>query len=315
MTTYNDENFADRLANAVLDKQSQVCIGLDPRLEDLPPTLVENHRAQVKGKSCGRHEVAGLFEDFCTTIMGVVAPYAVAVKLQLACFEQYGPAGMRAFKHLCKLASEVGLIVIADAKRGDIAISAQSYSAAFIGRSPGLDADIEGYGADAMTVNPLFGSDGLQPFLDDCNQYGKGIFVLVRTSNPSAAELQDIQGEGGETLSGRIAQLVAQWSDGLIGSEGYSSVGAVIGANRPAAVAEFRRSLPSSFLLLPGYGAQGAGAANIADAFDDRGLGALVAASRSIIYAGSDENYASAAAEAAHSMRDEIWRVSQGGRT
>jgi orotidine-5'-phosphate decarboxylase len=314
LTANQVENFGDRLVKAVLAKQSQVCVGLDPRLESLPPALVERHRVQAKGKGCGRREVAGLFEDFCQDIISAVAPYAVAVKLQLACFERYGPPGMRAFKHLCRRAAAAGLVVIADAKRGDIGVSAQAYSAAFIGMSAGLEGAIGGYGADAMTVNPLFGTDGVQPFVDDCSCYGRGIFVLLKTSNPGADELQGFPEGGGQTLSGRIAELVGAWGRDLVGEEGYSSVGAVVGATRPETIAGIRKDLPASFFLLPGYGAQGAGAADVAQAFDKRGLGALVTASRSIIYAGKDEDYAAAAAVAARKMRDELWLLSTGGK-
>lgn len=311
-------NFADRLNAAILDKQSQVCVGLDPRLEKLPEHLVDRYRSATtprKGCGCGRHEIGECFHEFGAAIIDAVAPYAVAIKLQLACFEQYGPPGIKAFKHLCKAAVKAGLIIIADAKRGDIGISAAGYSAAFIGRPQGFDGRIDGYNADALTVNPLFGSDGMQPFIDDCREFGAGIFVLVKTSNPGSAELQDKVIEPGQEnprkLYEEIASLVDKWGADLIGDSGYSSVGAVIGATHPEILAALRQKLPVTPFLLPGYGVQGAGAADVAPAFDSRGLGALVTASRSIIYTGDGEDFAGRAAEAAEKMRQELWQASQ----
>ncbi|MEK6536463.1 MAG: orotidine-5'-phosphate decarboxylase [Actinomycetota bacterium] len=324
-------NFADKLATAILARQSQVCVGLDPRLDRMPPALVERYReAPRKGRGCGRHEIGACFEEFGAAIIDAVAPHAVAIKLQLACFEQYGPPGINAFKHLCKRAAKAGLIVIADAKRGDIGISAAAYAAAFIGRPQGFDGEIDGFNADALTVNPLFGSDGMQPFIDDCENYGAGIFVLVKTSNPGSADLQDLivmagpdsggatagaSGSSGQTpgkFHEKVASLVDKWGAGLIGESGYSSVGAVIGATYPETLATLRQSLPHTPFLLPGYGTQGAGAAEVAPAIDSRGLGALVTASRSIIYAGAGKDFAGRAAEAAERMRVELWQASRG---
>ncbi|MHB9112570.1 MAG: orotidine-5'-phosphate decarboxylase [Thermoleophilia bacterium] len=329
-------NFGDRLSAAILAKKSQVCVGLDPRLDKMPASLVDRYRDEPrKGCGCGRHEIGECFHEFGASIIDAVAPSAVAIKLQLACFEQYGPPGIKAFKHLCKHAAKAGLIIIADAKRGDIGISAAAYSSAFIGRPIGFDGKIDGFNADALTVNPLFGSDGMQPFIDDCREYGAGIFVLVKTSNPGSAELQDLDVEAGPGGSGeatgagspegptrpstenprklyeKIASLVDKWGSSLIGESGYSSVGAVIGATHPEILAALRQQLPATPFLLPGYGAQGAGAADVTSAFDSQGLGALVTASRSIIYAGDGEDFASKAADAAESMRDELWQASQ----
>lgn len=324
-------NFIDRLNSAILAKQSQVCVGLDPRLEKMPASIIGRYRAEPrKGCGCGRHEIGECFNEFGATIIDAVAPSTVAIKLQLACFEQYGPPGIKAFKHLCKSAAKAGLIVIADAKRGDIGISAAAYSSAYIGRPEGLDGKIDGFNADALTINPLFGSDGMQPFIDDCREYGAGIFVLVKTSNPGSAELQDLIVEtGGIASTGEttdasatgssaenprklyenIASLVDKWGAGLIGDSGYSSVGAVVGATHPEILTALRQQLPATPFLLPGYGAQGAGAADVAAAFDSQGLGALVTASRSIIYAGDGEDFAARAADAAESMRSELWQA------
>ncbi|MBE0429180.1 MAG: orotidine-5'-phosphate decarboxylase [Thermoleophilia bacterium] len=302
------DNFADRLTAAMLGKRSQLCVGLDPRVSGMPATLVKKHRAGVQeGGGSGRQAVAACFEEFCYEIIEAVSPHAAAVKIQLACFEPYGPPGMRAFQHVCDLASEAGLIVIADAKRGDIAISAQAYSAAYLGRAEGLNGPVRPLRVDAMTVNPLFGTDGVAPFLEDCRRFGKGIFVLVKTSNPGSVEFQDLHVQGDGLFYEQVAARVDSWGEGLAGESGYSSVGAVIGATQPDILASLRETLPRAVFLVPGAGAQGAGAAEAAAAFDKKGLGALITASRSIIYAGGGGKFAARAAEAARRMQQELW--------
>lgn len=305
-------NFADRLSAAMLQKESQVCVGLDPRLDSMPAHLLKKY-ADLKpsGCGCGRQEVAACYEEFCSAIIEAIAPHAVAVKLQLASFEPYTAPGIRAFRHLVRKASAAGLIVIADAKRGDIGISAGAYSSAYLGAPAGLNGSLHSLEIDALTVNPLFGSDGLAPFIQDCGQYGKGLFVLVKTSNPGSAELQDLKLESGELWYEHLAGLVDSWGRELTGSEGYSSIGAVVGATHPEALSRLRELLPHAILLLPGFGAQGAGAADVAPAFDSRGLGGLVTASRSIIYAGRGEDFAQAAAQAAEQMRAGLWAAAR----
>lgn len=305
------DNFADKLTAAILEKQSQLCVGLDPRVENMPPALVERFcRQNDVGCDCGQSSVAICFEDFCASIIGAVAPHAAAVKIQLACFEQYGSAGMSAFKHTCDRAARAGLIVIADAKRGDIGISAAAYSAAYLGRPEGFGGPVNGYEIDALTVNPLFGTDGMEPFIRDCREYGKGIFALVKTSNPGSAELQDLTIADNGAFHERVALLVGRWGEDLVGVSGYSSVGAVVGATNPEILITLRKQLPQAIFLVPGVGAQGASAAGAAAAFDSQGLGALITASRSIIYAGSGEDYAARAAEAAGQMKEELWAAS-----
>ncbi len=301
-------NFADRLAAAILDKQSQVCVGLDPRLEEMPPFLVEKYRGSGTA-GCGRKEVAACFEEFGAAIIDAVAPHAVALKLQLACFEQYGPPGFKSFRHLVRRAATAGLIVIADAKRGDIGVSAAAYAAAYLGSPAGLEGGVTGLEIDAMTVNPLFGTDGLEPFLSSCADYGKGIFILVKTSNPGSADLQDLELASGLLWHEHLAGMVREWGAELVGDSGYSSTGAVVGATHPGAVARLRSMMPGVFFLLPGFGAQGASAADIAAAFDREGLGGLAAASRSIIYAGKGQDFAKAAATATAAMKADLWKI------
>jgi orotidine-5'-phosphate decarboxylase len=302
-------HFADRLVDLMSHKKSQVCLGLDPRVEKLPPSLVERY-AQEVGDGCGNKEVGACFEEFCISIIEAAASHIAAVKVQSACFEQYGPPGMRAFKHVCKRATQYGLPVIADAKRGDIGISAEAYSAAFIGRPVGLTGPVSGFGADALTVNPMFGSDGIEPFVKDCVKYDKGIFILTKTSNPSSEELQGARSVVGQPLYELIADYVNMWGEKLIGKSGYSSIGAVVGATDAESLLHIRQLLPRSILLLPGFGAQGARPSDVLGGLGHDRLGAIVTASRSIIYASSDIDYASAAASVAKKMKEELWSIS-----
>jgi len=220
-----------------------------------------------------------------------VAPHAVAVKPQSAFFEARGWQGVRSFEAACAYARDAGLLVIADVKRGDIGSTAAAYAAAFTPH------------ADAATVNPYLGGDAVEPFLDACRR-GAGIFVLVKTSNPGSGDLQDVRLEDGRRVWERVAELVDRWGSDLVGERGLSSVGAVVGATYPQEVAEARALLPRAPLLLPGVGAQGATAADVAAAFANGPAGGLVSASRSVIFADDP------GAEAERLAR-EIWDVSQ----
>ncbi len=220
-----------------------------------------------------------------------MAPHAVAVKPQSAFFEARGWQGVRSFEAACAYARDAGLLVIADVKRGDIGSTAAAYAAAFTPH------------ADAATVNPYLGGDAVEPFLDACRR-GAGIFVLVKTSNPGSGDLQDVRLEDGRRVWERVAELVDRWGSDLVGERGLSSVGAVVGATYPQEVAEARALLPRAPLLLPGVGAQGATAADVAAAFANGPAGGLVSASRSVIFADDP------GAEAERLAR-EIWDVSQ----
>lgn len=243
-------HFADRLAEAVELKGAPLCVGLDPMPEHLPAGV-------------------GAVE-FCRGIVDAVADVAVAVKPQAAFFEALGPDGWAGFAEVCSYAREAGLLVVADAKRGDIASTAEAYAAAF--------APL----ADAVTVNPYLGRDSLEPFLA---HDGLGIFVLVKTSNPGSADLQDLPLADGRGLWEHVAGLVDELGAGHVGACGLSSVGAVVGATFPREVAEARRLLPRAVLLLPGVGAQGGKVDDLAPAFEPGPASALVAVSRSVIYA------------------------------
>ncbi len=280
--------FGDRLADAVDRKQSQLVVGLDPRLELLPVELR------------GEPSPADAVERFCRGIVDAVCPHAVAVKPQLAFFEALGAAGLRAFEEVCAYAREAGLLVIADGKRADIGSTARAYAAAYL----------EGR-ADALTVNPYLGRESVEPFLSACRLHGAGIFCLVKTSN-AGADVQDVVLKDGSTLWQHVARLVAEWGEELVGERGLSSVGAVVGATHPRAVAEARTLLPRAILLLPGVGEQGASPAEIARAFRSGPASAVVNASRSVIYAhrSSDEDWRTAAGAEAARLRREIWAAS-----
>ena len=293
--------FADRLAEAVERKRSQLVVGLDPRLELLP---VELRGDCVRGSA----EAATAYARFCCGLVDAVAPYVVAVKPQVAFFEVLGADGFAALERVCAYARAAGLLVIADGKRGDIGSTARAYAAAFLEPRDGEPAL-----ADALTVNTYLGTDSVEPFLQACRLHGAGIFCLVRTSNPGAADVQELMLSDGRRVWQHVAALVAEWGASLSGERGLSSVGAVVGATVPRAVAEARRLLPRSVLLLPGVGAQGARPGDLARAFTSGPASALVSASRSVIYAyrsapGAD--WRTAAGGEAARLRAEVWSVS-----
>ncbi|MBA2476551.1 MAG: orotidine-5'-phosphate decarboxylase [Actinobacteria bacterium] len=289
--------FSDRLAEEVERKRTQLVVGLDPRPELLPVEL----RGDA-GRS--RAHAAEACVRFCRGLVDAVAPYVVAVKPQLAYFEALGADGVRGFEEVCAYARTAGLLVIADAKRGDIGHTARAYAAAYLGGEPPL--------ADALTVSPYLGPDSLEPFVLACRRSGAGVFCLVKTSNPGGADVQELVLSDGRPLWHEVASIVHELGRELVGDRGLSSFGAVVGATHPRAVGEARRLMPQAILLLPGVGAQGATPADVARAFTSGPASALVTVSRSVIYAfrveGADWRTA-AAAEAAR-LRREVWAVS-----
>jgi orotidine-5'-phosphate decarboxylase len=292
--------FGDRLAEAVERKRSQLIVGLDPVPELLPVELAGE-------AGLGRIAAADACARFCRGVIDAVAAYAVGVKPQLAFFEALGPPGMEALESVCAYARTAGLIVVADAKRGDIGSTARAYASAYL-----EPAENRAPLADAMTVNPYLGLDSLEPFIAACRREGAGIFCLVKTSNEGVADIQELALSDGKPLWQHVASLVAEWGEELVGERGLSSVGAVVGATHPSAVAEARRLLPRAILLLPGIGAQGAGPADVASAFTSGPASALVAASRSVLYAyrTTDDDWRSAAAAEAARLKSEVWAAS-----
>ncbi len=258
------EHFADRLLAAIQSKGSPVCVGIDPAYDRLPDEL--------KGP-----DEAGAIEAFALAVVEAVAAEVPAVKPQIAYFERYGSAGVGAYERVVAAARQAGLIVIGDVKRGDIGSTAAQYAAWHLGP----DAP------DAITINGYFGADGLAPFVEVAREAGKGLFVLVRTSNPSAAAIQDFSDSVGKRFYEHIAEQVASLGsgEGLLGRCGYSCVGAVVAATYPEEARRLRAVMPRQIFLVPGYGAQGASAEDCAAAFRPDGTGAIVNASRSVIYA------------------------------
>ncbi len=289
--------FSDRVAEAVERKRSQLVVGLDPRVDLLP--------VELRGEAVlGRAPAAAAVERFCKGIVDAVAPYAVAVKPQVAFFEALGADGWAALEAVCAYASQAGLLVIADAKRGDIGPTARAYAAAFLeprDREPPL--------ADALTVNPYLGTDSVDPFLAACRRHGAGVFFLVRTSNAGARDIQDAILSDGTPLWRHVAALVREWGEDLVGERGISSAGAVVGATMPRAIGEARRAMPQAIMLLPGVGAQGASPGDVARAFTSGPASALVNASRSVIYAYRDDadDWRAAAGSEAARLAAEIW--------
>ncbi|QDU71787.1 Orotidine 5'-phosphate decarboxylase [Mucisphaera calidilacus] len=274
--------FGDRLSAAVSACGAPVCVGLDPVLERLPDASGEPLAA---------------VERFCTGVLDAVAGVAPVVKIQSACFERYGWAGVRLLESLIVGGRERGLLVINDAKRGDIAISATHYAKAL------LSGDAA---ADALTVNGYLGVDAVEPFVAVAEREGAGLFVLVRTSNPGAETFQGVGIEGGGDVSSAMARMVRGVGAGLVGASGLSSVGAVVGATKPEVAERLRGEMPEQVFLLPGYGAQGGDASGLRRFATERGDGVLVTASRSVIYAGEGAGWREAVRGAAERMRDEV---------
>jgi orotidine-5'-phosphate decarboxylase len=265
------KHFADRLVESVRRQGNPCVVGLDPRI-DLMPAFVTLGRGRPT-----RDTVRSVICDFHDLVLDTVAAMVPAVKPQLAFYEQYGLAGMEAFDHTVRGARARGLLVIADGKRNDIASTAEAYAAAFLGTAA--------FDADSMTVTPYLGRDSLLPFVDACAKEGKGLFVVLKTSNPGSKDFQDqTVAATGRPLYERIAETIHELGQGLIGESGYSSIGAVIGATFPEDAKRLRALLPRSYILIPGYGTQGAGGREAAVCFNGDGLGAIVNSARGITY-------------------------------
>jgi orotidine-5'-phosphate decarboxylase len=286
-------SFADRLDAAIVAKGSPVCVGIDPQLELFPGPLA--HLAS----STNREVAAAAVQRFCDELLDAVADLVAVVKPQVAFFERLGPPGWTALERLVRAARARGLLVLADAKRGDIASTAAAYADYFLGdaapaplerdasAAPSAAASLPGLGADAITVSPYLGADSLEPFLRHVAR-GKGLYLLAKTSNPGSRDLQDLRvadRNGGRPLYAHAAAIATRAGAPTIGASGFSSVGIVVGATNPIEARDLRREHPSLPFLVPGYGAQGAGPDDVAAAFDERGRGVIVNASRSLLFA------------------------------
>lgn len=298
----------DALIDKIKNRQNPTVAGLDPDFEKIPEFIKD---AAIRECGSGLEAAAEAIFQFNKGLIDALYDVVPAVKLQCAYYEKYGWQGFRALKMTIDYAKNKGMFVITDGKRNDIGSTMEAYACAHLGVVDINGKAIEPFGADALTVNGYLGVDGIAPLLKVCKEQNKGIFVLVKTSNPSSGELQDRRLEDGETVFEYMGELCEKWGEGLMGGYGYSGVGAVVGATYPRQLADLRKKLPSTFFLVPGYGAQGGGAADVAGGFDENGLGAIINASRSIMYAykkeGCDEkDYAAAARREAVRMRDEI---------
>jgi orotidine-5'-phosphate decarboxylase len=268
--------FADRLTAACRAKGNALCVGIDPRWESLPSSLRQQHTG-------GLEAVAAAFEEFGNRVLEIVAPLVPIVKPQSAFFEACGPAGLTALERLLARARGLGLLTILDGKRNDIASTATAYADAAFDGTMLNGQRLPVWDADALTINPYLGRDAVEPFLESARRSGRGVFVLVRTSNPGAGQFQDLVCDG-RPLYLHVAEAVRSWTREKLGACGLGDVGAVVGATHPAELAAVRAALPETIFLVPGYGAQGGSAADTAAAFLPDGTGAVVNSSRGVTF-------------------------------
>ncbi len=307
-------HFADRINQAIDAKNSVVCVGLDPRLDQIPAFIVEQ---AIQEHDRTPKAAAEAFITFNKGIIDAVKDIVPAVKPQLAFYEQYGFEGVRAFEETCRYAREAGLIVITDGKRNDIGSTAKAYANAYLGKVELFGSQEEApCHTDALTVNAYLGFDGIHPFMEACAENENGIFVLVKTSNPSSGDLQDrVTRDEEMSIANLVGHFVEAWGSNDLGDCGYSFVGAVVGATYPKELEELRALMPNTLFLVPGYGAQGGSAEDVKAAFDENGKGALINSSRGIIFAYEKtdtkhgESYVEAAREAAIQMNADLNRV------
>jgi orotidine-5'-phosphate decarboxylase len=299
-------HFADRLAALVEERRSRVVLGLDPDPAALWPEAVARVAGGPEAPHLARARTAEAVAQHCRAAIVAAGPACVAVKPQLACFERLGAPGWEALEQVVAIARDHGLLVVGDGKRGDVPVTATAYAQAYAGVTPGPFGDVAGLGLDAFTANPLLGRDSLEPLVETAAAAGAGCFVLVRTSNPGAAELQD---SGDPPLHERLARLVDELGRDRRGDSGLSLVGAVTGATTPEHLGRLRELMPHAVFLLPGVGAQGGRVEELGPAFAPHPAAGLVTASRSIVNAhverGGDP--ATAAAEAAEELRAAAW--------
>lgn len=298
----------DRMISNIIKMQNPTVAGLDPKLSFIPSYIVEGafskYGKNLEGAAAALLEYnKGLIDELCDIVP--------AVKPQAAYYEMYGWQGVKTLAETIAYAREKGMFVITDGKRNDIGTTMEAYAVAHLGVTDVAGEKCEAFGADALTVNGYLGTDGIKPLLSICKEQDKGIFVLAKTSNPSSGELQDQVLESGKTIYNTLGDMCEHWGEELIGEYGYSAVGAVVGATYPAQLGELRKKLPHTLFLVPGYGAQGGGADDVAPAFDEKGLGAIINSSRGIMCAWQKEGceekeYAKAARREAIRMRDEI---------
>lgn len=299
----------DRLIEGIKRTNNPTVAGLDPKLDYIPDFIKEQAFARYGRTLEGAAEALFVFNKGLIDALCDIVP---AVKPQAAYYEMYGWQGVRALEKTIAYAKRKGMFVITDGKRNDIGTTMEAYAKAHLGETAVEGEVFEPFGSDALTVNAYLGTDGVKPVLNVCKEKDKGLFILVKTSNPSSGELQDRTLDDGLTIYRTMGGMCEKWGEELMGQYGYSGVGAVVGATYPQQLGELRKELPHTFFLVPGYGAQGGGAKDVAPAFDENGLGAIINSSRGIMCAWKKEEgldpaeYAAAARREAIRMRDEI---------
>lgn len=298
----------DRLIAKIIETKNPTVAGLDPKLDYIPAYIKEESYAKY-GKNL--EGAADALLTFNKALIDALCDIVPAIKPQAAYYEMYGFYGVKALYETIAYAKEKGMFVITDGKRNDIGTTMEAYATAHLGKTDVEGIKFEAFGADALTVNGYLGTDGIKPLLKICEEADKGIFVLVKTSNPSSGELQDRELADGKSVYATMGEMCESWGSELVGKYGYSAVGSVVGATYPAQLSELRKSMPHTFFLVPGYGAQGGGAKDVAPAFDSNGIGAIINSSRGIMCAykkeGCDEkDFAAAARREAIRMRDDI---------
>lgn len=301
-------NLIDKLIEKIKQMNNPTVIGVDTRYDMVPDCVKNKYPKDINGMCAAMLEYSKALIDATYDIVP-------AVKLQSAYFEMYGIEGIKLYKEMIDYCKEKDMVVMADVKRGDIGSTSAGYSKAYLGKNIINEKEEGIFDVDFATVNPYMGSDCVNPFVEDCKKYDKGIFVLVKTSNKSSGELQDLKTEDGEEIYKKVAKLVNTWGEDLVGKYGYSSVSAVVGATYPKQLEELRKLMPHAYFLIPGYGAQGGKAEDIALGFDKNGLGGIVNATRSLMCAYKsdlwkdkfkEEDYAQATRAEAIRMRDEL---------
>ncbi|AKL96795.1 orotidine 5'-phosphate decarboxylase PyrF [Clostridium aceticum] len=304
----------DRLIAKIEKTQNPTVVGLDPRLSFVPQYIKEEAYRNY-GKT--PKAAAKAFLEFNKKIIDGIHDIVPAVKPQVAMYEQYGAEGMQAYIDTLQYAKEKGLMVIGDIKRSDITSTAEAYADGHIGKVKVEEESYTVYQQDCITLNPYLGSDSIDPYMEHCKNYDKGLFILVKTSNPNSGEIQDLD-VGGEKLYERVGKMVDQWGQSLIGKRGYSAIGAVVGATHPQQAEKLRGIMPKTYFLVPGYGAQGATAKDLKGYFNQDGLGAIINSSRGIIAAHQKQPYQSkftekefylAAREAALDMKEDLQQI------
>lgn len=304
----SEKSFIDKLIESIRQKNNPSVVGLDPRIDMIPEQIKTKYF-----KEHGKTTVGAAYAvfEFNKMIIDAIYDLVPAVKPQMAFYEAFGQEGIKCLVKTIDYAKSRNLLVICDGKRNDIGTTAKAYSDAYLGETS-IDGEIScGFSCDALTINPYLGYDGILPFSENCAAHRKGVFVLVKTSNKSSGEIQDLETKDGRRIFEIVAEKVSEWGKDMLGVNGYSSVGAVVGATYPEQAKILRKIMKNAYILVPGYGAQGGDAEGAVNCFNNDGLGAIVNASRSIIFAYKQERHKSLYGESgfAEAARTEAIRM------